>query len=690
MENMSLDPEQQPVPEAAAQQSDVPAQESLSPAPETPIDLNPEAPADVAPLVAEDAAPVAEADAPVAEAPAPEAPAAPVQAEAPLADEESHLQALPAEQEEIEAEPEELFGQLSKEDLAIKMEAFSREQDVNAYKNRVQNARDAFQALFNPERDAALAAFLENGGVREEFEYRDPLEERFFNAYKSWQKRRAEYVQSQEKAKAENLKQKTAILHQMREILQKEEDMSKAFNEFHELQARWRAIGPVPPQQANDLWLTFKLYSDRFYEFIRLNRELQDLEMRKNLEMKLQLCERAEELLLEPSLNKALQGMQALQMKWREIGSVPREKRTEIWLRFKAAVDKVYENKRGYLEGQRKFFDDNHAAKSALIAKAEAIVQSAYTRHQDWQEGLKQLLELQAEWRKIGPAGKEHNESVWQKFKAVSDAFFRSKDTFYKQKKQEHQANFQAKTELCVQAESLSGSSDWKQTTNEFVRLQQEWKKIGPAGDKNERVWQRFKKACDAYFERKNVHFADKDASQGDNLTKKNELIAEVEQYQRPGDPGEALEQLKAFQRRFTEIGLVPMKQKDDIQQRFRNAIQAHFDALKSTPEYRQSLRQMREESGESMPPRREQRRDRPQHYSPQAAEAGGSEEQRNLQNKVSKLTGEVQLWENNLGFFANSKNAAALRQEYEQKINTAKDEIQKLRDRLKELRASS
>jgi hypothetical protein len=476
----------------------------------------------------------------------------------------------------------------------------------------------------------------------------------------------------------------------MRDILQKEEDMSKAFNEFHELQGRWRAIGPVPPQQANDLWLTFKLYSDRFYEFIRLNRELQELEMRKNLEMKLQLCERAEELLLEPALNKALQGMQALQLKWREIGSVPREKRTEIWLRFKAAVDKVYETKRGYLEGQRKFFEDNFNAKSALITRAEAVVQGAYSKHQDWQDGLKQLLELQAEWRKIGPAGKEHNDTVWQKFKSVSDTFFRNKDTFYKQKKQEHQANFQAKTELCVQAESLSGSSDWKQTTQEFVRLQQEWKKIGPAGDKNERVWQRFKKACDAYFERKNLHFADKDAAQGENLTHKNELIAEVEQYQRPADPNEALEHLKAFQRRFTEIGLVPMKQKDDVQTRFRNAIQVHFDALKSTPEYRQSLRQKREESGETMPPRRD-RRERPYHQSSHGAgESGGSEEQRNLQNKVSKLTGEVQLWENNLGFFANSKNAEALRKEYEQKIETARDEIRKLRERLKELKEPS
>lgn len=603
-------------------------------------------------------------------------------------EESIHLSAVAesTDQEEVEAEPAEDFGNMGKEELVARMEAFSREQDVNAVKNRVQAAREVFQQIFNLERDAALAAFLEKGGVKEEFDYKDALEEKFFNAYKHFQKRRSDFVLGQEKIRAENLRLKNEVLQQMKNILQKEEDMSKAFNEFHDLQAKWRSIGPVPPKHMNDLWMTYKLYSDRFFEFIKLNRELQDLEMKKNLEMKMQLCERAEELLLEPSLNKALQEIQGLQVKWREIGAVPREKRTEIWVRFKAAADKIFENKRSYLDSQKEVFEANLKAKQDLIAKAEEILNENPDRHTSWQEGLQRLLSLQTEWRKIGPAGKEHNDEVWTRFKGFCDQFFRNKDNFYKAKKQEYAANLQKKTDLCVQAEALQESNDWKTTANDLIRLQQEWKQIGPAGDKNEKVWQRFKTACDAFFQRKSAHFADQDQAQEVNLGHKNALITEVEQYALPSDPNEALEQLKSFQRRFTEIGLVPHKQKDDIQQRFRTAIQLHFDALKATPEYRQSARER------SPRPDFKERSDRAPRGAgfdrvPRPGAAPESEEHRNLMNKMSKLNGEVQVWENNLGFFANSKNASALRQEYESRIQQARDEIKKIKDRLQELR---
>lgn len=597
-------------------------------------------------------------------------------------EEVAHLEIIPEHHEEVEAEPLESFGHMSKEELLAKMEIFSKENDVNRIKNQVQAAREAFLAIYNQEKNLAFNTYSEAGGVKEDFEYKDPLEEKFSEAYKHFQKRRSEFVLGQEKIRTDNLKQKNEILQQMKNILQKEEDMSKAFNEFHELQARWRSIGPVPPQNVNDLWMTYKLYSDRFYEFIRLNRELQDLEMKKNLEMKMHLCERAEELLLEPSLNKALQDIQALQHKWREIGAVPREKRTEIWVRFKAAVDKIFDNKRSYLDSQKKFFDDNLAAKNALIVKVEEFLKEKFDKHQQWQDGLKRLLELQAEWRKIGPAGKEQNDTIWHKFKASCDQFFKNKDDFYKGKKQEYATNLQAKTEICIQAESLKESSDWKSTANELIRLQQEWKKLGPAGDKNEKIWQRFKTACDEFFNRKTAHFSDQDQAQSGNLEQKNELIKAVEEFALPADPNEAIEQLKSFQRKFTEIGLVPLKQKDDIQQRFRAAIQVHFDALKAKPEYKQSYRQRQDR------PERGERSDRSERsYKPQHQESGGNDEQRNLLNKVNKLTGEVQLWENNLGFFANSKNATALKQEYESKIQLAKDEINKLKVKLQELK---
>jgi hypothetical protein len=592
-------------------------------------------------------------------------------------EEEAQLNELPVEVlEEVEAEvePDEDFSQLSKQELLEKMEIFSKHDNVNAVKNRINAVRDIFQGIIQQEKSLALSKFLEDGGVKEEFDYQDQIETKFFDAYKHYQKRRSEFVLGQEKIRTGNLKLKNEILSQMKSILQKEEDMSKAFNEFHELQAKWRSIGPVPPQNANDLWMTYKLYSDRFFEFIKLNRELQDLEMKKNLEMKIQLCERAEELMLEPSLNKAIQESQALQNKWREIGGVPREKRTEIWVRFKEAIDKIFENKRQYNEAQQKQFEENLVAKTALLEKAKVIVGENYDKHIQWQEALQRLLELQTEWRKIGPTPKESNETIWNNFKSTCDQFFKNKDNYYKNKKQEFANNLQQKTELCVLAEALKESTDWKATTQELIRLQQEWKKIGPAGDKNEKVWQRFKAVSDEFFARKTSHFAAQDEQQGENLQKKMALIAEVEQYKIPEDANEAIEQLKVFQRSFTEIGLVPIKEKEAIQTRFRNAIQVHFNELKSKPEYKQAFRPRQD---------RPERQDR----APRNNEQKGGDDSRNLKSKMEKLSSEVQLLENNLGFFANSKNASALREEYEQKIQKAKDEISKLKAKMDELR---
>ena len=601
-----------------------------------------------------------------------------IEATAEVHEEEEHLNQLVVEElEEVEAEvePDEDFSLLSKQELLVKMELYSKHDKVNAVKNRVTAARDVFQGIVQQEKSVALAKFLEEGGVKEEFDYQDQIEIKFFDAYKNYQKRRSEFVLGQEKIRQTNLKLKNEILSQMKNILQKEEDMSKAFNEFHELQAKWRAIGPVPPQNANDLWMTYKLYSDRFFEFIRLNRELQDLEMKKNLEMKIQLCERAEELMLEPSLNKAIQESQALQNKWREIGGVPREKRTEIWVRFKEAIDKIFENKRQYNEAQSQQFEGNLVAKTALLEKAGVIVNEPYDKHTQWQEALQRLLELQTEWRKIGPTPKESNETIWNNFKSTCDQFFKNKDNYYKNKKQEFANNLQQKTDLCVLAEALKDSTDWKAATQELIRLQQEWKKIGPAGDKNEKVWQRFKAVSDEYFARKTTHFAAQDEQQGQNLQMKMNLIAEVEQYKIPEDANEAIEQLKVFQRSFTEIGLVPIKEKEAIQTRFRNAIQVHFNGLKSKPEYKQAFRPRQD---------RPERQDRGPRNNEQK---GGNDDSRNLKSKMEKLSSEVQLLENNLGFFANSKNANALKEEYEQKIQKAKEEIANLKSKMNELR---
>lgn len=618
---------------------------------------------------------------------APEAEPAPVLSEPESLPTLEHEELLPVAEEhheEIEHEPLENFGELNKAQLAARMEELADAPDFNAVKNKVNAVRDAFNHIVSEERAAALSKFLEDGGLKEEFDYRaDAHEDKFNEAYKKFNKRRSEFILSQEKIRHTNLKTKQDILAKMKSIIQNEEDMSKAFNEFHDLQAQWRSIGPVPPQNINDLWMTYRLYIERFYDYIKINRELQDLDQKKNLEMKLQLCEQAEELILESSLNKAMQEANQLQIKWKDIGVVPRDKRTEVWTRFKAAVDKVFERKKEFLDELKGKHSVNLEAKNALIAKAEELINQPMDKHSKWQETMKAVLELQQEWRKIGPTDKQTNDEVWKKFKTVSDQFFKNKDDFYQKKKQEYAANMQAKTELCIAAEALKDSHDWKNTGTELIRLQQEWKKVGAVGssEKNDRIWNRFRAACDNFFQTKKAHFADQDQAQEVNLVEKEKLIEEVGKFAIGENAQEALEQLKDYQRKFTEIGLVPLAKKDDIYNRFRKAIQVHFDALKVNPGYREGFRTRNEQSGSSRGGNYQQ------HSHSHSAQPAASGDERGIVFKMNKLKEEVTVLENNIGFFGRSKNANALKEEYELKIQEAKDEMNKLKARLKELR---
>ncbi len=585
--------------------------------------------------------------------------------------------------EELEPEALENFSGYSKEELAKRMEELSDIADLNSIKNKINQARDAFNHIVSTERATALSKFLEDGGVAEEFSHAaDSFDDRFNKAYAKYSKYRSEFILGQEKLRKDNLKVKQDILQHMKNIIQNEEDMSKAFNEFHDLQAKWRATGPVPPQNVNDLWMTYKLYIERFYDYIKINRELQDLDQKKNLEMKMQLCERAEELILEPSLNKAINEAQQLQLKWKEIGVVPREKRTEIWTRFKSAVDKVYDNKKHFLDGLREKHNVNLELKSKMCEQAETLLNATYEKHNQWQEGLKNVLELQTEWRKIGPADKAQNDEIWKRFKTAVDSFFKVKDEFYKKKKQEYTGNLQAKTEICMQAEGLIENSDWKTTANELIRLQQEWKKIGQVGsnEKNDKIWARFKTACDTFFNRKSEHFADQDKAHEENYTKKLELIERVEKFEKSDNAADSIDQLKAFQREWNDIGLVPIKKKDIIWEKFRSAIQVHFDALKVRPDFKQGFSSRNEQSGSRPASQR----------SHQPHDANASPDERGIVVKMNKLKEEVDLLENNIGFFAKSKSAAAMKLEYEQKIQVAKDEIAKLKEKLKEIKKVS
>ncbi|MFN5222609.1 MAG: DUF349 domain-containing protein [Bacteroidota bacterium] len=571
-------------------------------------------------------------------------------------------------QQSEELEPEEDLSTLSKEQLVERLEQYASEQESPRFKDRVNSIRDNLSQTFSQEREAALAKFIEDGGNRDDFKpVSDPLEERFSKALKKFNKRRFEYQEQQEKQRKVSLDEKREILGLLKDLIQNEENMNKAFERFHELQARWRAAGPVPSADAKDLQMSYKFLIDKFYDYIKINRELQDLDQRRNLEMKLRLCEQAEELILDSSISNAFKKLHMLQDKWRETGPVPRDKKDEVWDRFKAACDKVFERRREYeqqFEEKRKV---NLDAKTALCEQVEALKSDADAKHKEWQEITAKLLELQAAWRKIGHAGKQHNDGIWTRFRSACDNLFKSKNDFYSRRKHEYAANLQLKTELCIQAEALQENTDWKSTSEELKRLQEEWKKIGFAGDRqSEKIWKRFRSACDAFFAKKSEHFSSRDKDNEENLVKKNELIARIEAYVPGEDHHASFEELKGFQREWNAVGLVPIKKKDEVNARFKQVIDAQFAKLKSSDRPR----------GTYQP--------KTQYVSKAVSDKGGDPERRSLLNRISELKNDVQIWENNIGFFAKSKTADKLKSEFEDKISKAKKEIGALMEKLK------
>lgn len=585
---------------------------------------------------------------------------------------------IPHEHEEEVQEPIENYAEFTKEQLLEAMHKAVHEGDVMAVRNKVFAMRDAFSHMASMERNAALAKFSEEGGNKDDFQYNDDeTTARFFALFEGYKKKRAEHLDAIEKQKTDNLKAKNDILTELKRLIQNEDNMAKAYEGFNELQSKWRNIGPVPSANYRDLQLTYKLYIDRFYEFVKINKDLQLLDQKKNLVLKINLCEKAEELMLESSISKAVRTIQDLIGQWKDIGQVTREAKNEVWDRFKSAIDKVYDRRREYDESMKSSYETNLKAKLELCEKAEAICNATHDKHNLWQEVQQQVVDLQTEWKKIGPAARKENDEVWARFKGVCDNFFKNKNEFYTLRKKELAGNLQLKTELCIQAEALKDNNDWRSTTQELVRLQDEWKKIGPVPEKSsQKVWARFKAACDEFFNRKKDYFSNIDNEQDTNYQKKMELVEAIEKFEMSGDNVTNLDQLKAFQRTWMEIGLVPFSKKDELQKRYKTAIDKLYDNLRIDEREKRSLRatQTNYASGQAMRGGREQR----------GGNSGGSNPERtSLSSKIAALTNEVTVWQNNIGFFSKSKNADTIRQEFEAKINQAKKEIEELRAKM-------
>lgn len=596
--------------------------------------------------------------------------------------EPSETEELPHDEGFLPAE-EEGSHELQESQIRIDYLKLSREELVEALRNlmdtvsvaQIGDDADVIKINFYKKHKAEVERqrkkFVEEGGNIEDFKAQnDPLEETFKELFKVYRDKKSEYNRQQETEKQENLKQKYQIIEEIKELLGKGESVNETFQEFRELQKRWRNIGPVPQTQLKDLWETYNHHVEKFYDFVKINNELRDLDLKKNLELKVKLCEKAEELLLESDAVKAFRELQKLHDDWRDTGPVPREMREDIWNRFKEVTSKINKLHQEFFESQKEKQVNNLEQKTALCEKVEEICASKIDSVKEWDEKSREILEIQKVWKSIGFAPKKENNKIYQRFRAACDDFFSRKRDFFSRFKEDQQNNLQLKTELCIQAEALKESTEWKKTTEDLIHIQKRWKEIGPVPRKHaDQIWKRFRAACDEFFNRKSAHFSTIDSKYEDNLRLKKELIQEIENYQPLESVDENFVNLKEFQRRWTEIGFVPLKEKDEVQQRYRDAINKHFDNLRMDDDRKKLLKYRNKLDGMQH-----------KHKGNQKIRI----EREKLISKLKQIESDIVLWENNIGFFAKSKNAEAMINDVQRKIDEAKEKLVVLEEQIR------
>jgi len=586
------------------------------------------------------------------------------------------------EEEEVIEEQEEIvekYDTYDREKLVEILDETVKEENILKIKTRVALIKVAFLKLSKENRQLLLDNHIKAGGTRENYTAApDPLVEKFNQVFETYKKNKIKFNDQQEVVKLRNLDAKKAILEELKELINSEETLKKTYDQFKDLQQKWKEIGLVPSSEINNLWQNYHFLVEKFFDKVKISKELRDLDLKKNLERKIELCEKAEELLIEPSVIKSFQQLQKYHEEWKEIGPVPQDKRDEIWERFKTTTDKINERRREHYSSQTKDQDNNLLAKTALCEKAEQVASMEIDNLKDWQEKTREVNELLKLWKTIGPAPKKENDEIWEKFKAFLNQFFNNKKEFFSKIKQEQLNNFNLKLDIVKQAEALKDSTDWRKTTQELINLQKEWKNIGPVPRKHsDKIWKRFRAACDEFFNNKTKFFSTVVESEKENLDKKLDLIKRIEDWEAGKDKSANLEALKNFQREFTDIGHVPIKEKNKVHDAFRAAINKHLDGLKISSyemrpanEYRPRYESSHDDSGDR--------------YQRRGNTGGGGSEWGALSNKISKLREEILLWENNIGFLAHSKKADLLRQEFEKKIQNAKEELAQMEARLK------
>ena len=487
-------------------------------------------------------------------------------------------------------------------------------------------------------------------GVSEAEDAFNGVEENFKSIYSDYKRERAEYVREQDALKEENLVKKKAIIEELKQLIDAQDDVSASFPVFRDIQDRWRSAGPVPANAFRDINNTYQFNVERFYDKVKINRELRDLDFQKNLEVKEKFCEAAEKLSEDENIVSAFNELQKLHEQWKEFGPVAKEYRDSIWARFQAATSVINKRYQGHFEELKSKQKENLAAKEQLCEKVEAIAAREVRNSDEWNAFSKEIEAVQAEWRKIGFATKKENQKIYERFRAACDAFYARKRDYYSQYRGELDANYEKKLAIIREAEELKSSTEWKKTTEKFIELQKKWKEIGSVPrKKSEQLWKQFRAACDEFFAERDKNSAPENNYYA-NLKAKKKVIEDVKAYVLSDDPSVNEAAARKFNADFQAIGFVPFREKENIARSFRDALQEKFPGFRLSLDSKGKERSVRD----------------------------------SLIAKHRALQQEIETLENNIGFFASSKNSEAFIKQMNGKIAGAREELRRLEEKIR------
>lgn len=553
------------------------------------------------------------------------------------------------------------FEEKSKEDLIEYLAAAIQNHTVSQLKKEVEAIKIAFYKNHNADIEAEQVQFYNENPEDAKF---TPTEDKFEVRLKElltlYRTKRDQFVAANEAQKEANYRAKLQIVEALKELTNSNETLHNTFEAFRELQNRWKDIGLVPQAQVRDLWETYNHHVEMFYSYIKINKELRDLDWKKNYEAKIDLCEQAEALALENSAVSAFQKLQKLHEQWAQIGPVAIEFKEVLWERFKTASTIINKRHQDHFDEIRNEQIGNLTIKEGLCEQIETFANEELNSKNDWDKASERIIEIQKVWKSVGFAPKKDNNAIYERFRTACDKFFERKREFFDQVKGHLSDNYQAKLDLCVQAEAMADNTMWKQTTEEIINLQKRWKEIGATSRKHsEEVWIRFRSACDKFFEAKAKYFEESNSEFAKNLDAKLAMITEIESVNKEELNFDAL---KEIQRRWSAIGFVPMKKKEEINAKYKTLIDGLFDSLRKN------------ESGRRID----------QFKNRVAGMTGrGDGERERLYSRVKAIESEIQTLENNIGFFGRSKGAEAMIKEVQNKIDRAKNEITELVEKI-------